>query len=264
MGRNRMAGVVLAGALLLGLTGCETLKNAQLVEFGAEYWLAEPGGSVQSSDLGSIGDKVDLDSALDLDGEEVFVYHAAATVGPTTVEVRYIDLAFDGITTLVDGFEFGGQTYDPGDVVSSDLDTSVLQLRSQTDVYGWKMLRIGILGGLDLLTIDTDVVNETDLIVVREDFEEWIPVLGITAKAAIPLYGFEFFADGEIGGILEEISFGGYEGDYISSFVRVGIDIDEGFRLGAGYRSLEADYEDHNDDSEVDIGGFFGFLEIHF
>ncbi len=263
MSRCRVAWSLPALALLLG--GCAALSDAKLVTLGAEYWDAQPGGSIQSSDLGMIGDLVDVDDALSLDKERVWVYHAAATVGPTVLEASFLDLGFSGLSTLASGFSFGGGSFDPADIVSSDLDTSVLQIHTATGFFNWNVIRFGFIAGIDQVVIDSKIIEQGgDLDVGEQEFDDWIPVIGLTAGAKVPLWKVELFADGEVSGMLEAISFDSFDGDYISAMIRGGVNIDEGFKIGLGYRSIEFDFEDGGDDTKLDLGGAFVFLELNF
>jgi len=251
-------------AVSVSFVGCSALSKSELVSLGVEYWDAQPGGAVQS-DFGSIGDRIDVDSILDLGGERVWVYHAAASVGPTRVEASYLDLGFSGVSNLLSDVDFGGVTFPGGDNISSDLDTSAIQIHSQTGFFNWNFLKFGIVAGLDNLVIDSQITSlDTPGIAASRDYDEWLPVVGLSAGASVPLMKVEVFADGEVSGLLESISFGQLDGDYISSVVRGGVNIDQGFKVGIGYRSLLADFQDGPDTFDIDLGGGFLFLELDF
>jgi len=72
------------------------------------------------------------------------------------------------------------------------------------------------------------------------------------------------FADGKMSGIFEDISLGTIEGDYLSTELRAGVDIDDGFQIGLGFRSIDAKFDDGGDNYDLDLGGGFLFLHMVF
>ena len=259
--------IITVGAALLALGslgGCAALSDTQLVAFGAEYWDAQPGGALSVDEAASIGDELDLDSTLDFDSEKVWVYRAAATVGPTRLEATFIDLGYNGLSTIASSFDFSGETFTSGNVLSSDVDTSVLQVHAETGLYNWNIIQFGFVAGLDQLRIDTTLTDVDALVSASEEYDEWIPVIGITGGASIPLMAVKVFADAKISGIIEEISLDTLDGDYLSSEIRGGVSIDDGFKIGIGYRSLEADFDDGGANYDFDLGGGFLFIDLEF
>lgn len=254
-----------AGIALIGsLGGCAALSDTQLVAFGAEYWDATPGGALAVDEAASVGDKIDLDSTLDFDSEKVWVYRAAAMVGPTRIQAAFIDLGYNGLSTIANSFDFSGETFTSGNILSSDVDTSILQIHAETGLYNWNIVRFGFIAGLDQLRIDTQLTDTDALVTASEKYDEWIPVIGITGGASIPLMSVEVFADAKLSGIIEAISLDTLDGDYLSSEIRAGVSLDEQLKLGIGYRSLEADFEDGDADYDFDLGGGFLFVELDF
>jgi len=251
-------------ALALSLAGCEALSNSRLATFGAEYWEAEPSGTIQGTNGAAIGDEIDVEDTLDLDSEKVWIYYAGGTIGPTRLEATWIDLESSGIATAPQSFDYGGVTYDAGDTVQGAIDTSVLQLHTATPAAAWEMVTLGIVAGIDQLVIDSQVGNLTDGTFAQEDYDEWVPVIGLVAGASFPAGGFEVFVDGKISGMYESISFGTFEGDYLSYLVRTGLDIDDGFKIGAGWRVLDADIDDNHDDIDFELDGLTFFAEMNF
>ncbi len=263
--RGRLIALSVLWLGLVSLTGgCAALSDSKLVAVGVDYWDAQVGGSLESSELGLVGDRLDVESTLDIDDEKVWVYHGAATVGPTRIEATFIDLGYSGVTTLANSIDFSGQTFGAGNVVSSDLETSILQLHAATGLYNWNIVKFGFIAGLDQLKIDSTLVDETALITASQDFNDWVPVVGITAEVSLPLFKVEFFAAGEISGIIEALSLNTIDGSYLSSEIRGGVNIDDGFKFGIGYRSLEADFDDGGANFDLDLGGGFLFLELEF
>lgn len=268
--RARASAWIWRGSQLLGVLclvtclGCNALNDSKLISFGVDYWDAEPGGALASSEFGVVGDKIDVDSVLSIDDEKVWVYHASATVGPTLIEGSFIDLSSSGLATLANSVIFSGQNFAAGNTVSSELDTTILQLHTQTGLYNWNIVRFGFLAGIDQLQIDATLEDQTALITADQSFDGWIPVIGITAGAKIPLWVIEVFAEGKISGIIEEVALDTLDGDYLTSTIKGGVNLDDGFKIGVGYRSIEAEFEEGGADFDFDIGGGFLFVEIEF
>ncbi len=249
--------------LFVGLmTGCASMSDAQLVSVGAEYWDAQVGGALQTSEI--TADSIDLDDTLALGGEKVWVYHASASLGSTQLEAYFIDIGSNGLSTLASDIDFGGETFSSGSDILSSLDTSVLQLHTESGVFNWSVVRFGFIAGIDQLNIDATLVDDGALISASQDYDDWIPVIGVSAAVNVPIWEMVIFADGAISGITEDISLDTFDGDYLSSWIRAGVNLDDGFKVGLGYRSLDADFQDSGNDFDVDLGGGFLFIDIDF
>jgi len=263
-GLRRALALLSLPALVLSLAGCDALSQSRLDRFGAEYWQAEPSGSIQGSSGASIGSEVDVEDTLDLDDEKVWIYYAGGSIGPTRLEAAWIDFQSSGIAAAPQAFDYGGVPYDAGDTVQGEVDTTILQLHTATAAAAWDVVTVGVVAGVDQLAVDSQIGNLTDGTFAKEKYAEWVPVVGLVAAASVPVGGFALFADGKVSGMLESISFGTFDGDYLTYLLRGGIDIDDGFRIGAGYRIIEADIDDDHDDFDLEFEGLMFFAEMNF
>ncbi|MGA1534644.1 MAG: hypothetical protein ACO4B4_09090 [Planctomycetota bacterium] len=265
-----LGGLLLLGSL--GLGGCGTLTDAQLTELGIEYWDATPGGAISADEVGTVGDRIDVDGTLSLDSEKVWVYRAAALMGPTRLEATLIDLGYNGLSELTEDLDFSGESFLSGDVLASDLDATILQVHSDTGVYDLSLVKFGFIAGLDQLRLDANLSSDGSgggkggggPVSASSSFDEWVPVVGLKAGFSIPLMAVTVFADGKMSGIFEDISLGTIEGDYLSTELRAGVDIDDGFQIGLGFRSIDAKFDDGGDNYDLDLGGGFLFLHMVF
>ena len=260
----RRGGQLLGALCLVSSIGCNALSDSKLLSFGVEYWDAEPGGALASSEFGVVGDQIDVDSTLSIDDEKVWVYHASATLGPTLIQATWLDLSSSGLSTLSNSVIFSGQNFAAGNTVASELDTTVLQLHTETGLYNWNIVRFGFLAGIDQLQIDATLNDQDALITADQSYDGWIPVIGVTAGVNFPLWIIEVFAEGKVSGIIEELALDTLDGDYLSSTIKGGVNLDDGFKLGIGYRSLEAEFEEGGADFDFDLGGGFLFVEVEF
>lgn len=251
-------------ALALILGGCAMVSESRIASFGVEMWQAEPSGTIQGTNGATPGDQVDVEDSLDLDEEEVWIYHLGGKFGPTMLDLTWIDLESSGISTPAQDFTYGGVLYQSTDTVQGAIDTTILQIHTDTPAMGWKMGTVGIIAGVDQVEIDSQIGNLTDSTFAQEDYDDWVPVVGLSASVSYPVWEIELFADGEISGMWESISFGTFDGDYLSYIVRTGLDIDDGFKIGVGLRNLSADIDDGNDDIDFELDGLTFFAEMNF
>ncbi len=267
--------MLLTGLSLLSLlfaSGCGA-GGAGMMRVRAENWQPTPGGSIQTSDLGSLGDVVDLDGVLGLDGEEKFwVYGIEGDVGIGTYEVTEINFTGSGSSTLTSDIDFSGTVFENGSELNSNLEASVTTFHSKGALLGMGPVMVKYIWGVDHLYLDTTLSGTTSegkggsvAATASSTIDEWVPAFGVGANLAIPIgndWSMEF--DGEISGLW--ISYGDIDGTYEGMTIRAGVRQGSGILFGAGHRSLVIDVADDGTgtSADIDLGGTYLFVEWAF
>ncbi|MFQ5655524.1 MAG: hypothetical protein ACE5GW_12440 [Planctomycetota bacterium] len=259
---GRLAGLLL---VLLLAPGCVQLKDMKIASAGADYWRADLDGDVQFSEGGLQGTRIDLSSELNLDDrEEVVVYRGTAQLLGTTLEGRYIDLTYKGSTTSTQPINFEGVSFPAGSDLVGRLDATLFTAHSRFGAFGFLPVAVGWIVGVDYVKVDASLASSAPTSQsASKAIEEYIPVVGVTGSFNFPLGEYHLFADAEISGLW--LSYGGLDGTFIDAAGRAGIKFEEWLSLGVGYRLLELDFEDdNNNEANLSIGGPFVFGEIVF
>lgn|GEM_PF-665765 len=251
--------------LLLGLVGCQA-GGAGTVRLRAENWNPTPGGSIQASDLGSIGDIIDLESDLGL-GEEkgLWVYGVEADLGIGTLELTNIEFSTLGSRVVSSAIDFGGSSFEAG-TIGTNFEVEVTKVRNKGSLFGFGPVGLKYLWGLDNLIVDTTLSGALagggGQASVSRTLDEWIPTIGVGAYSSIPIGNdWSFELDAEIAGLW--VSVGDIDGTYQGTTLRAGIRQGSGILLGVGHRSLILDIKDDGSGTgaDFDLGGTFLFLE---
>lgn len=247
-------------------SGCGAFSNGNFTALEVEYWNAEPGGALQS---GAAASQVDLADTLSIGGEDaVWVYGLKTNLGVMTVEATLLDLSSSASSTLVDDVIFGGGNWSAGDVVNSEIDTSVTSLRSLNSLMGFSLVNLGYTYGFDRVVVDASISGDTDegkggtvFESGAEKIDEWLPVLGLIVQSSIPFGGYTLSAEADLSGMW--FNYGDVDGGYRNSTLRLGFQEGDSMVLGVGYRSVEVDIDSdsNGNSSDLDLGGGFFFLE---
>ncbi|HIN80319.1 MAG TPA: hypothetical protein EYN00_04515, partial [Planctomycetes bacterium] len=119
-------------------SGCGALSSGTFSVLEVEYWNAEPGGALQS---GAGASQIDLADTLSIGGEDaVWVYGLKTNLGVMTVEASLLDLSSSASSTLADNIIFGDGSWSAGDIVNSEISTSVTSLRALNSLMGFSMV----------------------------------------------------------------------------------------------------------------------------
>ena len=260
----------LSGLLLF--SGCGA-GGAGMIRARAENWQPTPGGSIQASDLTTPGDVVDLGDVLGLDGEETFwVYGVEADVGVGTYEMTEISFTGNGSTTLGSQIVFGGETFDAGSTLDSELEATVTTFHSKGALLGMGPIMLKYIWGVDHLVFDTTLKGTADdgkgnsvAVSANRGIDEWVPAFGLGAQFSMPIGNdWSLELDGELAGLW--ISYGDIDGTYEGLTLRGGIRQGSGILFGAGHRSLVIDVSDDGTgtSADIDLGGSYLFVEWAF
>ncbi|MFN0059145.1 MAG: hypothetical protein ACKVX7_11855 [Planctomycetota bacterium] len=257
----RSARAVLVG-LLLVMTGCEFLRSVQVANIGADYWRPKVDGVVDVNAGGVIGTNVDLEQDLRLDDEEpVLHYHGTLLVGPSRIDLRYLDLEFEGDGPLPRDVTYAGESFSAGETIASSLDLSLLTAHLVFPIAQGGPLDLGALLGVN--RIDTRVKMVANSRAAADDVEGFFPVVGLTGAYNMPLgERFKMFIAAEGSGVV--VPGWGLYGRYLDLNARVGISY-EVLSIGIGYRRLDIDLGEHNEvESDFTLSGPFLFGELAF
>ena len=265
--RYPLHGPVIRAALWLvataSIVSCAKLHDVTIGKAGVDYWFAELNGKVDQESLP--GGSIDVDDTLDLEDEDIVNLHAAAQIGNFTIDASYFDVDYDGDNQLFQTINFAGQQF----VIGTDLD-SELNLKFASAKVGFGLFEIGplVLGalvGVNYFDLDGKLQSSFPPITADEDLSGPFPVVGAVATVHQPLGDdFILFASAEISGIYVEDMFD-VAGGFFDLAARVGVQFSV-VRIGAGYRLLDLDIEDTDNDFtwDLDLGGPFALAEIAF
>jgi len=244
--------------LLAALAGCAS----PAVEFEGRYWM--PRIRTMEIDLAddSIPAGVDVESTIDFQ-DELGIDDANFPqgqfrwfTGPNSwIRAEYTPLAFDGDEVLEKAIEFGGQVYEAGTRVTSDLDIHYVRLG-----WGWQFLDLadGAFRAGTLLeakgfyldaTLKTPDLDPDERISETETLAFALPTVGVVVDAT-PIEPVRLF--GEISGL-----YAGSYGHFFDAEAGVKVIPWRYFTLTAGYRvvSVAADLDD--DSADFTLDGFF-------
>ncbi|MEE2882426.1 MAG: hypothetical protein VYD70_01735 [Planctomycetota bacterium] len=245
------------------LSGCGA-GGAGMFRFRAENWEPEPGGSIQASEVGSIGDLLDVEDVLGLTSREGFwVYGLEADLGVGTFEVTNFDYSSMGSNTLADTIVYSGETFPAGAILESDFGVAVSTYRSKGSLIGLGPIQLKYIWGVDHLELGTTLT--AGAVSGSESIDEWVPSFGLGATFSAPIgNSWSVELDGEIAGLW--ISYGDIDGSYQGMTIRGGIRQGSGMLVGVGHRSLVIDVTDDGagTSADVDLGGSYAFLEWAF
>ena len=265
---------VLLLSFLLLAGGCVSLKDIQLASGGVEYWWAELDGDVKVSKGNLPGTKIDLTDDIGIDKrEEVYVYHAGIQFGPAALDVKYMNLDYDGDSKITQALTFEGVPFEVDANVITDLDITFASAHSKFGLFGGKFFAIGGIVGLDYVSLDSKLFSPdrnpgtggANAVTVSEKFDEFFPVLGVTVTSSIPLGEYAFFAEVDVSGMRTFEFIRDLDGWFIDASAKAGFKLAEWLAVGGGYRLLAVDIEDDDDnDFAVQLDGVFVFAELRF
>ena len=158
-------------------------------EVGARghYWFPSLDGTVKVDEGGIIGTKIDFDKDLGIDDENYPSIEAFIGLGNHHLSLTYTNIDYSGKKTLTRDINFEGETYRVGDLVSSSIEYSMLDLHYQYDLLDLENILAGFsVGGvLQVKYLDGDVSLKTTGIDEQEDFTLPIPMVGLNLHMGI-------------------------------------------------------------------------------
>ena len=243
------------------LSGCGA-GGEGMFRFRAENWEPKPGGSIRASEVGSVGDLLDLEDVLGLTSREGFwVYGLEADLGVGSFEVTNLDYSSMGSNILLDDIEYAGEIF-PAGPLESNFRAKVSTYRSKGALLGVGPILLKYIWGVDHLELGTTLTAPEVPVSASENIDEWVPSFGLGATFSAPIgNNWSMELDGEIAGLW--ISYGDIDGTYQGMTIRAGIRQGSGMLIGVGHRSLVIDVTDDGAgiSADIDLGGSYAFLE---
>lgn len=259
---TRIIGLLLPGLPLLAVAGCSALEDITFASAGVDYWLPALEGDVEFDSAGLGTNTIDVDDTLDLEDEETFNFHGAVQLGNITADVSFFQFHFTGDNQVSEDVNFGGQTFTVGTRVMTDVDVRFASGKAKVGLLGLGPVAAGVIVGLNYLEIDAELSAAP--ISASQELEAPFPVVGVVATVNQSLGDyFGIFAEAEVSGLA--IDAYDLRGNFLDVVGRGGIKLSL-FRIGAGYRHMQVDFEDVNDDFRWDfrLSGPFVFAEAAF
>lgn len=247
-------------------SGCVNLYDTKWVSVGADYWLPSISGDVTLGEGILSNTTIDIEDVLDLEDEATVNVHAALQLASVTLEASYFELDYSGSNSITRSFNFGGQTFVVGTTVGSNVDILFAGAKAKIGLVKLGPVAMGAIVGVNYVGLETDLRESTGTIKpVKETLETPFPVIGavVTVNQDISDWS-TVFGDVEASGLY--IDAFDIEGGFFDLTVRAGIRFIDVIKVGAGYRLIDLELRDSNDDFEwnLSLGGPFVFLELVF
>jgi len=234
--------IIVAG---LALMAAPTLASADILGagVGVSYWNSDLSGNAATNN-----DRVDLENDLDLSSDDnanftAFFEHPIPLL--PNVRFNYTNIEQSGRGQIgPEGFDGLGAGVD----VNSSLDLTQTDLTLYYEVLdNWVNLDLGLTArDLDGELRVRDVTGT--VAASQTQVDAVIPMVYAAVRADLPLTGFSVGAEGNA------VSYGGDSVMDISAYAQYQL---SAVQLRAGYRQMDVDYEDGDDELDVEIGGPF-------
>ena len=245
------------------LTACTTLYDYDYVVVGADYWLPELNGEVDPGTTAFGGD-IDVQDDLDIEDEGIANLHAAVQIWNFTIDASYFNVDYSGDNVLPQTITFGDKTFTIGTNVATDFEMTYASAKIKAGLVALGPVTIGALVGVNYFNLDGEVNAIFPAVSASENLEAPFPIVGAVVTANFPLGDtFAIFGDVEGSGLF--IDAYDIDGHFLDVSGRVGLRASL-FQFGGGYRFMQVNFEDTDEDFEWDfsLGGPFVFAEIAF
>lgn len=181
-----MKKIYLTLSLLLAVLLVPVSSSAFEVGARGYYWFPSLDGTVKVEESG-IGTTIDFDKDLGIDDENYPSVEAFIGLGNHHLSLAYTEVDYSGKERLTRTIEFAGETYSVGDVVTSSLEYSMIDLHYQYDLLDLENILAGFsLGGvLHVKYFDGDIGLKTTGIDETEELALPIPMVGVNLHVGI-------------------------------------------------------------------------------
>lgn len=251
-----MKQIVLFFSFILFVQSTTTFADILGLSAKVGLWRPDFDGAVTTSNI-DVSDELGLDSDSSL-------YITASVEHPVpflpNLKVAHTSVEDSGNGIINKAFEFGGQTFNIDDPVSTTLDVTHTDI---TLYYEFIDIGFDLDLGVTARKYDGNLRINSNAVRANEPIDFWIPMGYLAARIDLPLVG--FYVAGDINGVgysdsrlIDYSIMGGWQTSIIPP-------IDFGIEFGYRSMSLELDEDDVGKfDSDVDVKGFFGNLVAHF
>jgi len=222
------------------------------------YWMTDFSGSMQMTEAGLIGTSLDFEDDLGIADEDVTDIRLMWHITPAVkIRLAYVQLNYEGNTTLQKTISFSGQTYTIGTAVTSSLDTQYIRLGGYFDLLSFAdgMVRVGGIVDAKVFMIDAAVKAPALTLDESEEVIAGLPTLGGTVSIHLQDI-VELFFEASGMGIQDGYLYDCEAGIKIRPYQHV--------EIVGGYRIFELDVEQDNDSGNLKIAGPFVGATIRF
>ena len=223
------------------------------INIGAGQWSPNTTSSFNNNTHGTSIDLVD-DLSLDGDSQSSLVLILEHPI-PVLPNIRYQGIEIDSAIadTLDNDDDFNGQTFNPGNRVTTNFDLSHKDL-----VLYYQLLDnwIDLDMGLDLKRFD-GAVGRSDDASSKFEIDETIPLLYLSARFELPYDGFY------IGANFNNLSLG--DNNVEDSTIKLGYETNDGIGFEGGFKSFSLELDDANNlDNDLKYDSIFINGYYHF
>ncbi len=250
---------VLVCFCLCSLAGGALAAEGSLFGAEAKLWRPEVGAEVRSSTDILEGTDLDIDDDLDLETVKNAPYLKIWVGGRHRLAASATRLSLHGDTRLDETITFNGATYAVGERIETDLDADIYRVAWEADWFSNDLFRLGTILGADYfdvsMTIESDTTGEKE----EEDVKGPVPVVGLIGEVDL-IWGLSIY--GEAAGLY--VDYDDFRGSLIEAEAGVKLTLFEHASLSAGWRQLNIDVEDDDNDVNLKLGGVTVGLGVRF
>jgi outer membrane protein len=234
--------------LALPLTATADIIGA---EFGAYAWQPDFSGNVST---GGAAARIDLQDDLGFDDDDSTSYYIALEhplpLLPNLL-LSYTDLETSASATLNRDIAFDDQVYTFNSNVNSTLDLSHTDATFYYELLdNWVNLDMGVTARIFDSQVDISDNNNTG----SESLDVVVPMLYAAGRFDLPLTG--LYAGASANGV----SLG--DADLLDYLINIGYETSLGLGMELGYRKMDLDYDDDND--EIDLTADGAYVGVYF
>lgn len=173
--------------------------------------------------------------------------------------VSFTTLETDGLTSLANDFEFGGETFAAGTEVGAKFDVSYADYTLYYELFDNDLLTFDF--GITVRDFDGDVSVSAAGVSGTLDTDEFVPMLYAATIIGIPATDFNIFAQGNLLSIDDHTLYDYQAGISYELVENLAVDVN----LTFGYREVKLELEDINNlYTNIDFSGVFAGAVIHF
>jgi outer membrane protein len=249
----------------LALAGIASIQIAQAdtigFEVGGYQWSPDYSGTLSSDDGGVVGDSININDDLGFsDASHTVIYFSLEHPLPFIPNFKLVSSDLEASVndhTFQTSFEFGGETYDASESVSTTFDMSNIEYTFYYEILdNWLNLDLGMTiraydGHISVSTPESGTnLNES------EPLDFTMPLFYASGRADLPFTG--FFVDAQINII-------SYDGNSLSDTAfSLGYESEVGFGARLGYRTFSLVVEDDTFNSDLKFDGTYLNAFYHF
>jgi len=220
------------------------------------------GGSIWSNEAtGEFGEKSGLVNFNLKDEEQGSFYVALEHPLPLipNLMVASTTLDTDGTTTLLEDFDFAGDTFSAGTDVGTTFDVSYVDYTLYYELFDNGLFSFDF--GLTARNFDGDITVSSSNESAKISITEIVPMLYVSTIVGVPGTDFNFFANGNLLSIDDHTMYDYQAGVSYELVDNLAVDVN----LTLGYRAVKLELEDLDDlYTDIEFKGVFAGAVVHF